>query len=207
VQECVPSSNMITRWRVALQVVLSWTPGRRGHSHPCRRPSNGFHSDSLAAVAFARGSVQNPASHVPGDLNLTRSFWFAPPAIAAIVLFAACVDLTHRSAGHQDAASDAASSGGILAAGTDAGSGGSGGSATSFGAGGTAAGGASQAATGGTAGSTPVDAGSVADAAATGETRGTGGTGGIVATDAAGETGGAETGDRRSGCAGCGRRG
>ena len=133
--------------------------------------------------------------HVLGDRNLTRSSWLAPSAIAAIVLCASCVDLGHRWAGRQDAASDAASSGGIFAAGTDAGSGGSGGSATSFGAGGTAAGGTSQAATGGTAGITPVDAGSVADAAATGETRGTGGTGGIVVADAAGETGGAETGD------------
>ena len=146
--------------------------------------------DSLAAVAFARGSIQNRASHVLGDLNLTRSFWFTSPAIAAIVLLAACVDLTPRWAGRQDAASDAAGSGGIFPAGTDAGGGGSGGSATSSLAGGTTAdgtatGGTSQAATGGTAGSILVDAGSVADAA--GETRGaeTGDTVGVVAPDVA----------------------
>ena len=56
------------------------------------------------------------------------------------------------------------------------------------GSGGTATGGTSQVATGGTAGSTVVDAGSVADVAAAGETQATGGTGGIVAADAAGET-------------------
>ena len=144
-----------------------------------------------------------PASRLPhhifwGMINVTRSYSPVLSAIAAVLLFTACVDLTRPWEGWQDAATG---SGGTLAPGTDAGRGGSGGSTTTLPTGGTAAGGAatggtSQTATGGTAGSIVVDAGAAADAAATGDTQGTGGAGGVVATDAGtGGTGGVVAAD------------
>ena len=112
--------------------------------------------------------------------NLTRSFTLTAPAVAAVSLLTACVNLTLPWAGRSDAgdqdgaASDTATTatgdgGGVVAVGPDAASGGSGGGmapgdATTSGAGGLLeAGGTTAQAMGGAAGSVAADAGLQAD--------------------------------------------
>ena len=119
---------------------------------------------------------------------MARSYSTACTTIAAVLLFAACVDLTPRWSERGDAgrASDAAAGG---TGGTSDGGGGSGGRAATGGTGGTA--------TGGAAGTIVVDANFVADASDETPETATDGTGGVVATDAAatGDTPGTEPGD------------
>ena len=140
-------------------------------------------------------SPANQPSHpesytIWGMMSLPRCYSSLVPAITAVLLLAACVDITPPWAGLRDAGggSDATAdrAGGTSALRSDAGSGGSGGSIATDGTmtGGTATDGASQTATGGATGGS---AGSAADAAATGGMAGTGGTGGFVAADAGAE--------------------
>ena len=155
-----------------------------------------------------------------------RSFTPAPPAVAAALLFAACVNLTPNwegSTGGQGgrASSDTATGGSGGAVGPDAASAGSGGSSAAGGIGGagghSTTGGTSAAGSGGATGGVVADAGSGTDAAVSADRaidvpysadvslpldRGTGGTGGGSGSTDAGVAGSGGTAGQAGGAGG-----
>jgi hypothetical protein len=164
-------------------------------------------------------------------MNLSRFFGPVPPAIAATLLFAACVDLTSPLQGRQDArakdgpaSADVATGGSGGSAGRDAAIGGSGGSAAADGAatggidGQATTGGTGGTAMGGAGGNVALDAVAVADGTSSEDggmdvpfsadsnlpsDQGTGGTGGATTGGAGGTgTGGATAGGATTGGAG-----